>query len=296
VRLQTYQIIKKIGSTRLVSYASDVKQYDNIILIIPSLINKYYILDLYKDNSLIEFLSENTAVFLIEFDDPIVTEFNYGLSDYLDKIVSKYFTYLLEKYNMSINILGHCLGSILAIMLCQKFPHGTNKMILISPPFDMSYITYHDVIDYMKLNLKLLHSDIVDKSIIYNFTILANYKKFIECYSKTKITKYYYIDQWSRDGINLTAKLAKEIILELYDNSLVLGSTISNTKINFANILNKTLIIAAEQDMLVPYLSSTSLNNILPNSEVITVESGHVGIVIGSNAKTQCWQPMVNFL
>lgn len=297
MRTKTYKIIKSIGSSKLVSYIDDEVSYEQILLIIPSLINKSYILDLSPNNSLIEFLyNKKIAVFLIEFDDPLAEEYSYGLKENIDKIISKYYLYLFSKFQRKINIMGHCLGSILAIMLCTKYKSIINKMILISPPFDMSYITYRAVIDYFAMQLKLLNVPIIDKSLVHSSIILANYTKFTQFYSNPKLKKNLLLDEWSSDGINLTTKLAKEIILDLYGNSLVTQSEIANMKIDCNNININTLIIAAEDDMLVPILSSRALSDILPHSQFTSIKTGHLGAVIGSNAKEKCWKHIVKFL
>ena len=84
-------------------------------------------------------------------------------------------------------------------------------------------------------------------------------------------------------------------IRETYNSS----NNISDTVINLKNINIPFLNIVAKKDNLVAPSSSKALNDALTEShdkDLIELNSGHVGLMIGKNAHKELWPKVGNWL
>ena len=91
------------------------KCYSVPLLIIPPWINKFYILDLKRENSFIQFcLKKNLSVFVISWVNPGTEHKNVSFEDYIDNGLLKA-SDVVKRYckQDQINTIGYCIGGTL---------------------------------------------------------------------------------------------------------------------------------------------------------------------------------------
>lgn len=60
---------------------------------------------------------------------------------------------------------------------------------------------------------------------------------------------------------------------------------------------NVPIFIAAPlQDTIVPYECAAPLADLLPNATLHKPSAGHVGMIVGQNAKRELWKPLGDWL
>ena len=108
------------------------------ILLVPSLINGYYILDLLSGFSLVEYLvSEGFKVYTTDWtypdDDEKDINFDFYIEGYLKNAVEA-----VKKDGgcNKINMLGYCMGGNLGIIYAALYPKNINAYISLASPVD----------------------------------------------------------------------------------------------------------------------------------------------------------------
>ena len=98
------------------------------LLIVPSCIMKYYILDLSPENSMVRYLvAQGFTVFIISWRNPDASDRDLGMCDYLQRGVMDAMAVVQERSGAGrIHAMGYCLGgtflSIVAAALGQRKP------------------------------------------------------------------------------------------------------------------------------------------------------------------------------
>jgi polyhydroxyalkanoate synthase len=95
--------------------AATDQQYAVPLLIFPPWINKFYIMDLQPENSLIRWLSaQGFTVFVCSWVNPDKDKAGFGFDDYLEKGVYRAVEKVLEQTgSKTLNTVGYCIGGTL---------------------------------------------------------------------------------------------------------------------------------------------------------------------------------------
>ncbi len=85
------------------------------LLIIPSCIMKYYILDLSEHNSMVRWLvDQGHTVFILSWRNPDETDAALTLDDYVSQGVLDTLRFVAEKLRQPVHLVGYCLGGTFA--------------------------------------------------------------------------------------------------------------------------------------------------------------------------------------
>ncbi|NJC42324.1 polyhydroxyalkanoate synthase [Brevundimonas alba] len=107
------------------------KQRATPLLIFPPWINKFYILDLQPENSMIRWLSsQGFTVFVCSWVNPDVDKAGYGFDDYLQKGIYRAVEKALEQSRADhINTVGYCIGgTLMGAALAHMAEHGDDRV------------------------------------------------------------------------------------------------------------------------------------------------------------------------
>lgn len=285
-----YKVILQIGSAKLLSY-NDFDDTQATILFVPSIINKHYILDLIPERSLIKFLIENKInIFVLAWDDPIEEELEFGFTEYSELRVLSAITYLKSTVTKKINICGYCLGGML--ILNKAIAEHVDRIILLATPWDiskLSYLSYFDI-EYLFPDNKIISGNCLEL-LFYFVNIHKTHQKFNNMVKlepdSTEFRLFLAVQSWLRDNINVTKKIMTQLY-DLYKN----GNFITE----ISQIIAPCLTVIPKFDDIVPYESSVILSKLLLNNKIITANTGHIGMIIGSKAQEELYDEILNFL
>ena len=293
---------------QLIQYTPVTKNvFEKPLLIIPPWINKYYILDLQPNNSLVKYLvEEGVSVFMISWRNPKPGMGYLKLDDYVEKGALKA-TEVVTSISGSkkINTLGYCLGGTLLSIACAIFStKHQNENPINSATFLATMIDFSDIgpmgdvvnkalISKLErgelLNEGLLNGAdmetgfnlIQSKNLIWNY-VINNYLKGIK---PTAFDVMY----WTNDNTNLPAAMYIYYMLYMIlENKLSTKDalTICNTPIDIGKIDVPVIVISLKEDVISPAKTGFATTELVKGSiEFILGESGHVMGVVNPPSK-----------
>lgn len=303
-----YRVLWKKGSARLLDCAPHATE-GLAIFCIPSLINKSYVLDLYPQASLVEYLAEQGyRPLILDWGTPSDSELDFTCGDYITAYAIPALQALRENHDGPIAVLGYCMGGVFAVAVAQLAAFLCDALILLATPWDFS------AEDTPRLLLDptaqmMLRGWIGTLNPVPNMLTQTIFHLINPWHVQKKYSKYPTLDaeerkhflaveQWVNDGVPLVRKVAEECFVDWpHDNMLANHQwKIGRKWVEPEAIACPTLCVIPEHDAIVPKGVAQPLADMIRKADTIYPKSGHVSMVVGKQARTELWEPLVKWL
>lgn len=256
----------------LIQYTPQTKAVRSVpLLIIPPWINKYYILDLSPNNSLVRWLVEQgITVFIISWINPNARFASKSLFNYMEEGPRTAINIIKKQLDVKqVNTLGFCLGgTLLTTLLAYNHAHKDKSirsatllasMIDFSEPGDISvFIDEEQIIELEKQMEVKGYLDGTVMATSFN-SLRANdliWSFFIKNYLLGKKPVPFDILHWNADSTNMPATMHSQYLRWMYlNNDLVKPGAIllNDTPIDATNIKVPTFFLSTEKDHIAPW-------------------------------------------
>ncbi len=269
------------------------------LLIIPSLINRYTILDLYSGCSVVENLvDEGHDVYLLDWGTPRVQDKYLSLDDHIDlglKWALKKVKNLAQKEK--VHLLGQCLGGTLSAVVASQCPESVESLILLTTPIDFHVEGpfYHWVhksnlnLDQMVSTWGNVHAEFLDRS-FQMITPMASLKQkkvlWDLGWSESFMKKHVAITEWVKDSVPFPGLAYKELI----ENYYVLND------LKLEKIKVPLISFLAKGDIIVPNASSQAIKSYSDQYNEVFLSGGHIGCVVGEKGHAKLCQELIKWL
>jgi polyhydroxyalkanoate synthase subunit PhaC len=290
---------------QLIEYTPLTKTvYERPLLIVPPCINKFYILDLQPDNSLVRYsLEQGHRVFLVSWVNPQVELAQATWDDYIEHaaIAAIQVTQAISK-QPQINILGFCVGgTIISTALAVLAARGQKpaaSLTLLTTLLDFSDTGVLDVfIDEQQVALRestlgkggLLpgrdlanaFSSLRPNELVWNY-VVSNYLK-------GQAPPAFDLLYWNGDSTNLPGPWFAWYLRHCYlQNELkVPGAlTVCGEKLDLSRVDAPAFVYGSREDHIVPWPAAFEALNILGGpTQFVLGASGHIAGVVNPPAK-----------
>jgi polyhydroxyalkanoate synthase subunit PhaC len=291
----------------LIQYAPTTKTvHATPLLIFPPWINKFYILDLKEQNSLIKWIvDQGFTLFVVSWVNPDASYADVGLDDY---IRDGYLRAMAEVRRITgeqqINTVGYCIaGTTLSLTLAhlEKMGDKTVKsatffttMTDFSDPGEVGVFLNDDFVDGIERQVAV---DGVLSSVFMarTFSFLRSndliYQPAIKSYMLGEAPPAFDLLYWNSDGTNLPAKMAVEYLRGLCQrDELALGKfTVFGDPVSLSDITIPIMAIACETDHIAAWKSSLNgIRRFGSNDKTFVVsQSGHVAGIVNPPSKNK---------
>lgn len=300
------------GTTRLLDYGvfSDGAPHRGTLLVIPSLVNRYTVLDLNAGASLARSLA--TAGFrplIVDWDAPGAAERGFTLTDYIAGRLEAALDVTLEAGG-PVSLLGYCMGGLLATALAQRRGADITAMALLATPWDFHAATggppplLNPMAPWISEYLAAATDMPVDmlQGLFFSLDPMQGWNKFRRFAAtppdSPAARQFVALEDWANDGVALAGPVARECLLGWYMENTPARDAwhVAGQPVRAEEVTCPALIVVPARDRIVPPESALALAAKLPNSEILTPPSGHVGMVVGARAEDVLWKPLTNWL
>lgn len=280
------------------------------LLVVPSLVNRAYILDLMPGVSLLEFLCNNgIRPLLLDWGDRAGPDRHLSLDGLIRERLEPALGWLHHITDKRPLVLGYCMGGTLATALACLCHDRMAGLALLATPwsFNQDDRSAGDIRPcYRALAsgtgcvgglpvdlLQALFAQIDPLNVPRKFAHFARMKP-----TSNAATRFVAIEDWLNDCIPLCAEIAAECFVDWYgSNSPASGSWQVGDIIVRPERLDLPICLAVpERDRIVPPASALALGNILQRHELIRPNAGHVSMIVGQAAKDTLWTPLLKWL
>lgn len=284
--------------------------YERPYLMVPPCINKYYILDLQPDNSVVKYMVEQGhTVFLVSWKNPDAGMSKVTWDDYVGEGVIKAIEVTKDIGGADqINILGFCVGgtltsTALAVLAARK-QNPAASLTLLTTLLDFTDSGILDVfIDegMVKLRETTIGGEAgkfglmsgVELGNTFSFLrpndLVWNY--VVENYLKGNSPPPFDLLYWNGDATNLPGPMYSWYLRHTYlQNELVKPGklTVCGQKVDLSKISCPAYLYASHEDHIVPWRSAYQSTHILKGkNRFVLGASGHIAGVINPPAKNK---------
>lgn len=305
---KTYNILWERGSASLLDLAP--KHKDGVaVLCIPSLINKSSILDLTPETSFVEYLkAQGFRPLILDWGTPGDAELEFTTADYIQVYALDALATLREKHDGPIVLAGYCMGGIFALAMAQLASLYVDGLILLATPWDFAAEDTPRVLlepaTHMLLRQWIATQNPVPPMVTQTMFHLIDPWGVQEKYSRYPFLsaqekrQFLAVEDWVNDGVPLTSGVAEECFVDWPQGNILASHQwkIGRKWIEPGTVTTPTLAVIPTRDKIVPQGCALPLTAELSRCDVITPEIGHVGMIVGSRAKTLVWEPIVTWL
>ena len=307
------------GSTRLLDYrASNTGPNPHAeicnglpVLVVPSLVNRAYILDLTKRRSLMRYLaSRGMAPFLVDWDAPGPEESAFTLTDYVAGRLEAALDAVIAATGRKPAVMGYCMGGMLAMALAQRRPESISGLVLLATPWDFHAAGTGQAalmqalsapLEAMIKGLGMLPVDALQALFMGLDPGLSprKYAAFTRLKRRSaRARDFVALEDWANDGVPLTSSVACESLFRWYGhNDPAMGNwRIAGRPVLPQEVTSPTLVVVPTRDRIVPPESALPLADCIPHAKLMTINGGHVGMLLTSRAKTEVYGPITKWL
>lgn len=268
------------------------------LLIVPSWIMKYYILDLTPDDSMVRYLvDQGHSVFMVSWKNPDSRDRDLGLDDYLELGVMEALKAVgRQRPGVGIHAAGYCLGGTLLAMAAAALgarPRNPLKTVsLLAAQVDFhepgELGLFIDESQIAFLEDLMAGSGYLDGRQMAGAFALINSKdlvwsKLVHEYLMGAQTPMTALRAWNADATRMPARMHSEYLRRLYlHNDLSEGRYVAAGRtISLADIRVPLFVVATERDHVSPWTSVYEIHRLAraPVSFVLTSGGHNVGIV-----------------
>jgi len=290
---------------QLIQYAPTTpKVYSRPLLMVPPCINKFYILDLQPENSLVRYaVEQGHTVFMVSWRNITPDVAHLTWDDYLRLGLMQSIDAALEvTRSRKLNILGFCVGGTLVgsalAILAARGDQRIQSLTLLSSMLDFSdtgeIALFVDEPGVVARERSIGSGGIMpgrDLAMVFS-SLRANdliWPYVVNNYLKGQTPAAFDLLFWNADATNLPGPMYCWYLRNTYleNNLRVPGKTVMlGQPIDFGRIQLPTYVLATREDHIVPWKTAYESVNLLGGEKRFVLgASGHIAGVINPASK-----------
>lgn len=274
------------------------------VLISYALVNRYYMLDLQPDRSVVKFLLEQGHdLYVIDWGYPSRGDRYLTMEDYIEGYLHNCVEKVCElAKTKQVNLMGICQGGTFSIIYSALHPEKIKNLVTIVTPFDFHTDTGLLNVWSQKMDMDKLvdtYGNVPGDFMNIGFLMLNPFRLFSDKYvklldhldNKDFVNNFIRMEKWIFDSPDQAGETLKQFVRDLYQKNLLKENklTIGRKNVNLKNITMPVLNIFAEYDHLVPPACSRNFTDYIASQdkEIASFPTGHIGIFVSGRSQKE---------
>ncbi len=298
------------GTTRLLDYGGGGDRPGLAVIVVPSLINRYYVLDLLPERSFLRYLAASgLRPLVVDWGAPGATECQLDVSGYSERL-DRGIAAAAQTTGAPLGILGYCMGGLFAVAAALRRRNQVACVALLATPWDF-HAGQSLVARLLGLGAEAsapadVGADTVPVEIVQSFFFLLDpflaERKFVRLArldpDGDAARSFVSLEDWINDGVPLGLALARDCLRSWYrDNEPGRGTwRVAGRQVEPGQLRRPALLVIPGRDRIVPPLSAEALAAALDRAEVLRPLLGHVGMMAAARAPAMLWTPLAEWL
>ncbi len=301
------EVVYRENKLRLLHYVpATPRPFPIPVLIVSSLINKYYILDLRPGRSYVEYLvKRGFRVYMIDWGIPDARDRTLTLDDHINGYLTRCVQSVLRHARAStLTLIGYCMGGTMALIYAALHRRPVRNLVLLATPVDFhnqSLLSLWSRPQYFNVDRLVDVYGNVPAEILYGaFMMLKpmrNITKYVDLLARLDdeefINTFQAFNYWIRDTVPVPGETFRQFVTETYHHNRLVNSrmVLGGERVRLEKVICSVLNVVAERDEIVPPASSIALMELINSrdKELLTVPGGHHSLSIGRSAMRVVW-------
>ena len=304
------------GNTRLLDYGhthpAARKRGARAVLVVPSLINRWEVLDLTAEKSLLRGMAAvGLRPYLVDWGTPDDAERRFDLTAYVERL-ERAVAFVGKRSRRAPAVMGYCMGGTLAVALAARQPRRVAGLALLAAPWDFHadktghafLLSAGPMLARMADRLGELPVDVL-QTLFWSLDPWLAVKKFGRFLGldpqSDSAREFVLLEDWLNEGAPLAGPTARDCLIGWYGDNLPGEGrwVVGGKKIVPRKITRPALVMIPSGDRIVPPLSAAALADPkrgLKNATRIDLPLGHIGMMVSGRARELCWTPLIDWL
>lgn len=302
-------VLWREGTTRLLDYGEDGA--GPVVLVAPSLINRFYILDLLPERSFLRHLARRgLRPLVVDWGVPGEEERGFDLGDYIGGRLERAVDAASGLADGPIGIAGYCMGGLFALALALRRPEKTRCLALLATPWDF-HAAHGAVAPFFGLiadSLPLLWDDTgtvpvdIIQALFFMLDPFSAERKFTRFaaldLNSDEARAFVALEDWVNDGVPLAAAVARDCACSWYGaNEPARGAwQMRGQMVDPKQLQAPAIVVVPSRDRIVPPSCAEPLAAALDGATVLRPPLGHVGMMSAARAPEMLWDRIAEWL
>jgi polyhydroxyalkanoate synthase len=288
-------IVVQVGRASLRDYGGSGRP----AVFVPSLINPPSILDLSERTSLLRWLAgQGVRPLLLDWGAPEPGERELDIAGHVEQLLLPLLAGLGERSLLA----GYCLGGTMALAAAARYPVAA--LALIATPWRFSGFPERARTDLTALweqaapaaqAMGVLPMEVLQTSFwrLDPARTIAKFEAFGQMAPDSDGARNFVaLEDWANDGPPLTLGAGRELLRDFFRDDLPGQGRwrVAGAPVDPAALAIPMLDISSTTDRIVPAASAAGVG------EGRSLALGHVGMIVGSRARTELWEPLARWL
>lgn len=281
------------------------------VLLVPSLVNRHYVLDLSRERSFARWLArQGMRPLLLDWGRPGDLERRFTLTDYVAGRLCRLLDALLDRLGRPLGLVGYCMGGMLAAALAERRPEGLSALVLLAAPWDFHaegtaaarrmaglFAACRPMLEaWGEMPTEILQALFAS---LDPGTAVRKFERFGHLDPDgPEAAAFVALEDWLNDGVPLPGPVAVECLAGWYGaNDPARGRwRIDGRPVDPRRIRVPVLAVTPARDRIVPPASARALARLLPDAETLEPPLGHIGMMVSAKAPGRVWEPVAGWL